>query len=684
MYPINSCWQIRYVADEETTTVPDLAFSELTFLNPHRENSDDLAKPSANKSRHKKVKAADSGANISRYFTSTSKSTNQNELLPDSRPTAGWNNSWGEREHQRCDDRRPNSGGRDPSLPLVELPEKPFLGFGSSGIYNTSPARISCNIGSTTDLPRGKASSTRSTSHVSWSVSGAPSHPSPHLHYSNKISARSPIHIERTRVSTTDIPIANSEIQCLGRGPKQVSVKNGTNLDCPRSILKSHDPVPETEKEIENISIQLIHEPISNSVKELCAPKKTSNDNNGSYKESRLQQSTSNDKLKVASVDEVHAKLPCLPISGSSGGMSQEDSSISFDAELDNFLQKFKPNQTLSVHPLAPPSPAHRAQSEVLTVINNEDSINFEKVMDNLSASENKLINGDVGNSSSRNEATKPSEMPPTRALEVQINDTSRSCEIESLSPTRRRSTGIFRTNYRSDNTKDRLEQTVKSNSHHVFTRNAWTGYNNIYQQQTEVASQDSRGNQACEKVHVPVDSEGTEDRLASHDLVSNIHNELGGHHGYEYNESYNLNGDMAGIGYRGDSHHDESTRSAPHNEEELFYQPTLTSGTELEVPLRHDGLLQHFTSEDFLELEDGYPYLLNHDLDASTLPNNNDRYKHEPAGGRWLESCQQSGVRPWLRAQNGTYDLGGNRWIASVQQNDEELPGFWKPHKRY
>lgn len=660
--------------------MPDLAFSELTFLNPHRENSDDLAKPSAKKSRHKKDKAADSGANISRYFTSTSKSTNQHELLPGSRPTAGWNNSWGEREHQRHDDRRPNSRDRDPSLPLVELLEKPFLGFGSSGIYNTSPARTSWNVGSTIDLPRGKASSTRSTSHVSWSMSGAPSHRSPHLHYSNEISARSPIHIERTRVSTTDVPIAHSEIQCLERGPKQVSVKNGTNHDCPRSILKSHDPVPETEKKFENISTQLIHEPISNSVKKLCAPKNTSNDNHGSYKESRLQQSTPNEKL-VASVDEVQAELPCLPIPGSSGGMSQEDSSVSFDAELDNFLQKFKPNQTLSVHHLAPPSPA---QSKVPTVINNEDSTNFEKVTDNLSASENKPINGDVDNSSSRHDATKPSEMPPTRALDVQINDTSRSCEIESLSPTRRRSPGIVRTNYRSDNTKDRLEQTMESNSHHVFTRNAWTGYNNIYQQQTDVGSQDSRSNQACDKVHVPVDSEDTEDRLASHDLVSNIHNELGGHHGYEYNDSYNLNGDMVGVGYHGDSHHDENTGSAPHNEEELFYQSTLTSRTELDVPLCHDELLQHFTSGDFLELEDAYPYLPNHDLDASALPNNNDRYKHEPDEGRWSEGCQQPDVRPRLRAQNGTYDLGGSRWIASVQQNDEELPGFWKPHKRY
>lgn len=651
----------------------------MTFLNPHRENSGDLAKSSANKSRHKKDKAADSGANLSRYFTST-KSANHNELLPDARTTAGLNKFSSEREPPRHDERRPKSKDRDPSLPLVELLEKPFLGFGSSGIYSTSPARVSRNVGSIVDPPRGKASSRGSTSHVSWSVSGAASHHSPHLHYSDKTSTRSPIHIERTRASITDVPLALAEMQSLDKGPKPVSVKNDTCEDCSRLILESCDSGP--EKGMGNRSIQFAHQPISNSVKQHYTPYNPSSDNHCSHKESKRQQSLSNDKIKAASLEQGQAELSCLPVPGSSGSMSQEDSSTLFDAELDNFLQKFKINQR---HDLAPQPSALCAQSKIPIIIDHEKSINLEKTTDGLSASENQHINR-VENSSLRHDSTKSSEIPSTEALEVRVSHTGRPSGPESLSPARRSGPGNFQDSCISGDTKDRSEQMIESNSHDILTRNAWSGYNNIYQQQTEIGSHDSRNHQGCDKVHVPVDFEGPKNSFTSNDRLNNIHNELEGHDGYENMESKRLNGNMMGFGDHGDSHHDESLMSAPHNTEELFYQSTLTRGTELDFPPYRNGLLHHkdVLSGDTLELEDGSPYLINHDLDSSALPNNNDKYKHVPDEKRWLEGCQQLDVRPRLRSHNGTYNLGGNRWMASVQQNNDELPGFWKPHKRY
>lgn len=588
-----------------------------------------------------------------------------------------------EREYQRYDDRRPASKDKNPSLPLVELLEKPFLGFGSSGIEMTSPARISRNIGSTVDPPRGKPSSTRSTSYVSWSVSGVSSHHSPQLHYFDKTSTKSPIHIERTRASATDVPSAHSEIQYLDRGPKQVGVRNDTYQECPGPTPKSRDPVPEND--FANRSIQFAHQPISDSVKRQSTPKNASNDRHGSLKESTPQQSRSNDKFKAASIEEGQVELPSLPVPGSSGGMSQEDSSVLIDAELDNFLQKFKPDQTQSADDLARQPPSHCAQSEVLNAVGHVNSTNLEKATDSVSESEKKYTNPGVENSPSRHDSAKPSDFLSKRALEDSTNHTGGPSRLELLSPVPRKSPGSVQNRCRLGNTKNRPEHTVESNPHDVLTRNAWSGYNNIYQQQTEIGGHDLKSTQDCEKVRIHVDFESPDNQLAFHDLVNDVHNNLGGHDDYENIEACGLNDDMVG-GHHGDSHHEESTMSAPNTIEELFDPSTLTSGTELDVPPYRNGLLHRnqVPSGDFIELEDGYPYPPNHNLNISALPGKNDSYERGPDEKYWLEGRRRLDVRPQLRARNVTYDLGDKVRMASVQQNEDELPGFWKPHKRY
>ncbi|MCJ1429799.1 hypothetical protein MMC29_007714 [Sticta canariensis] len=655
--------------------LPDLAFSELTFLNPHRKNSDDLRKSSVNKSRHKTDKDADPGANISRYFTST-KSMNHNEVGPDSRPAVGVKNLRAERERKSCDDRNSKSMDRETSLPLVELLGRPFLGFGGPGTDVTSPARISRNVGSTFDPPRGKASSTRSTSHISWSASGAPSYHSSQLHPPDNTSIRSPIHIERTRASITDVPIDHSEVSCLDRAPKQVSAKNDTYRECPRSVLKSRNPVPENG--LANRSIPFAPQSKSGSLKKHASPKNASSDSHGSPKESRPQQSLPNDKFKAACTNEAQVEVPCLPLPVSPGGLSQ-NSSISFDAELDNFLEKFKPKQTQSVHELARQVPTRFVQSEVPSVVDHEDYTKLEKGTDILSASENKYINAGVGGSPSRHGSAKPSEIPSTQALEVQINQTDKPLELKSLMPARRRNSRNLRNRCRSGNTEGWLE-------HDGFSRTAWSGHNNIYQQETEIGNHDSRSNQHCEKVHMPDDFEGPENVVVFHDLSSDVHNELDGHEGYENVESYHLNRDMVGSGYQGDGQHDESTILAPPNMEELFYQSNLTGGSELDIPPYRNGLLHHSNvpSEDFLELGADHPYPPNHDLDASALAGNKDRYKHDPEEKCESEDHRRLDLRSRLWSQNGPHGLKDYEWMASVQQNDDELSGFWKPHKRY
>lgn len=663
--------------------MPDLAFSELTFLNPHRENSAGLAKSSDNRSRPKRGNAGDSGANVSSYFTSMN-SINHDEPFPDQRPSIGLSHSSGERKHQRYDDRRLKSQDRHPSLPLVELPQKPFLGFGSSGIEMTSPALASRNIGATVDPPRRKLSSTQSTGYVSWSVSGAPSHHSPQLYHSDKTSTRSPIHIERPRALTNDVPIVISENQDHDRGSEQVSIKNDTSQECPRPVPTSRNRITETN--FTDRSIQLAHQPISDSIKRHSTPKNAPNDSHSSPMESTVQQSQSNNKLKAAFIDEEQVGLPHLPESDSPGGISQEDSSILLDTELDKFLQKFKSKQTQSVHDSACQTSTYCAQSEPPSVVHHDNSTNLRKATDRLPTSENKYINTDVNDLHSGHDSTNPSQIPSTQAEKIQIDPTVRTPGIEPLGPARRGSLRSAQNGRRLENTEDRSEYTAKSKTDDGFTRNAWSGYNNIYQQQTGIGIHNSRSDQDCAKMGKTVDFEGPENSSTFHDVVNDTPDVPDGHNGYENIESFDSNRNMVGSGYHGHSTYDESTISAPHNIDELFYQSNLTSGTELDAPLYRDELLRcnGIPPGDLSELEHGYTYLRNHDLGTSALPSNSDRHKNEANEKCWLRDRQQLNIRPQLRAQNATLDLGGNMRMASFQQNEDGLPGFWRPHKRY
>lgn len=150
-------------ADYSSITVPDLAFSEMAFLNSRRTMPEDLAR-SMEKNKRRKSKAADTEAEISRYFTSA-KALEQ--------ATAGQQGYKMQRELY----------GRSPShnsLPsCVDIPDAPFLGFGSCGAKTASPVK---RLGSPAlrDLERKNIRPpTRSTSYLTWPRSGTRYHVSP-------------------------------------------------------------------------------------------------------------------------------------------------------------------------------------------------------------------------------------------------------------------------------------------------------------------------------------------------------------------------------------------------------------------------------------------------------------------------------------------------------------------------
>lgn len=149
--------------------VPDLAFNEMNFLNSRRMRPDEPAalansKSSTMKSRRKSTKAADTEAEISRYFTST-KATTRDTL-----------------EHrakgkQQKSQRRTRDHDSPPAF--IDLPDNPFLGFGSCGAVSVSPVKRLDSRGIRDLEKRLTRSPKRSTSYFTWSESGVPSQPSP-------------------------------------------------------------------------------------------------------------------------------------------------------------------------------------------------------------------------------------------------------------------------------------------------------------------------------------------------------------------------------------------------------------------------------------------------------------------------------------------------------------------------
>ena len=151
--------------------VPDSAFSETAFLNSHRARPEDNSnplhiKPSDKKKKRKNTKAADVEAEISRYFTSAKV---PRRSVPDPHPQ--------EQLRQQQAQRQPQNSDSPPIF--IDLPDKPFLGFGSSGVVSVSPVRrVDCRALMDHDSLFTR-SQTRSTSYFTWSESGGRSQASP-------------------------------------------------------------------------------------------------------------------------------------------------------------------------------------------------------------------------------------------------------------------------------------------------------------------------------------------------------------------------------------------------------------------------------------------------------------------------------------------------------------------------
>ena len=139
--------------------VPDLAFSELNFLNSRRERATDTEIAIPKKQNDKKMRDADADAEISRYFALR---------------------QGPERRHSSHDDKTyrrlsmPYSRQQKTPQKLIKIPRRSFLEIGNCGPNFTSPVKMVKELDARY-VPswshRDTASPARATSYYTWSVS---------------------------------------------------------------------------------------------------------------------------------------------------------------------------------------------------------------------------------------------------------------------------------------------------------------------------------------------------------------------------------------------------------------------------------------------------------------------------------------------------------------------------------
>lgn len=193
--------------------MPDLTFSEMTFLNSRSKQPKATERQAAERTkRQKKDKTEDTEAAISRYFTSNCPRANPGPGTGGRADMAGVDlppeNSYDVR-------RLPLS-----SLPPVELPDRPFLGFGSSGASLTSPIKRGRHCGT----PHGRyrpsldnKSTDDSASYYTWSrsahsISYAPTPTHRHRSRSLQIGLASPESVQASRLERTSVAPPDSAV----------------------------------------------------------------------------------------------------------------------------------------------------------------------------------------------------------------------------------------------------------------------------------------------------------------------------------------------------------------------------------------------------------------------------------------------------------------------------------------
>lgn len=656
--------------------MPDLAFSEMAFLNYRRERPDDLTKLPVKKARREKDKAADHEAEISRYFTST-KALAHNSSLPCAKSTE---NLWNEDETSRYSNKRRSCDRGNKSLPMVDLPAKPFLGFGNSGMNITSSAWLSRTVDRKEDQPQCSKSSTPTT-YVSWSMSGARSRHSPLLYNAGNVpfrSSRQNLHVRR---SMTKTPVAGPGIQHLDPDPDPVRNSSDKNIDhkhqYPPDGLVPDMPAATALDSFEKKNV-------SDVISKDSTQDKPFDQKIDSSEKTKIQQPATLSNTTATATDEDQTLQSSMGLVGGLEPLSEHALPDSFDAALDEFLQKCNPvGRKSSIISASRNNINSVSQLKEPSLVDYGNSIELEDVNNNLSVLENGRNQVRIDNSPSRHDSLKPPSLPPIQALDKdddQANEHSKSTLSEERRP---KHTGNLIDTQALGKIRDEGLPGVKMRANVANVKHSWDSYDGIYQQQLEPESDNLKGTQASGPTHEP--GELGEDRdLASIDTYANHSNSKHrGYGGYGDFNPYDSNGYAMGLEEPSNSYYEEGLGSRLHNARNFSSYHTSAGGTCPAIPPHNNEavLRQNFYTENCMGPKNSTPYPPHHDHGTSEWLRINDEDHQGPYSLNMLDVPYSWPLRPLHAAQRGSHSMPGD---PSLQTNDDVLPGFWKPHKLY
>lgn len=614
-------------------------------------------------SQRKRDKVADIDDEISRYFALQKPSNTYEDLLSYKNPI--------ESRHRRSQDER--SLGKDhsrkdnSSLSLAGLPEKPFLGFGSSGIASSLTAsQIIRSPDKMKHFSSKKASSTRSATPYSWSISGAASL------YSLRRRTRPDVTSEvSNRPPPPVLPLSAEMLNQLNRRDGGFSVDHVTTkktLCEGHSIPRCQDIVP--DKKCSEKLVRATRSPSPYKRKE------QPNKHTLQYTETNSTAETENQRQENRTVlTATNENKPSIDSGLTSVSCYDkptiQDSLESFEAELENFLRKCRMHEPQpSPQSISNRKPNSKIQHNERVTASSE-CLGSEKLV-----SSRRLVSADHDRYT-LNVSQSPSTIPMRHPVTSKHHIRAVRCDHVSQSPgpfvSRSKNLGenhVFSTGLRLDNA---TKEIYSLGSFADAAPYAWNRHDNIYGQQAVSVDQNLSDVQNLIGLYNPSNTKGLR--------------------GFPENESFPFDVDdpdleddiIIGCQGRQGSHPGLNRDSSSHLENIQELNPHDMSEWSFNQPIADESSLFFHQIEPEYAQDDNLMTRRNNMLERDLYP---AKFSfEEPCIERSQTQSEMIEGFQYRTSDPGSFRLNAMEcnYRAHTNSNDEvTIPGFWQPNKLY
>ncbi|KAL8933589.1 MAG: hypothetical protein Q9216_006297 [Gyalolechia sp. 2 TL-2023] len=406
----------------------------MNFLNGRKAEPEESFWRQDQKSRRKKDKAADAEAEISRFFASS-----KDQIRP------AEDNRAGKKVIEKAV--RKTREQQMSSLPPVDLPKKPFLGFGSCGPGHISPV-LSVSNADSRRSPSPKLSSQRSTTYYTWSQT--------------QLSKHSPSSSPRRSPRLPSTGHQNSHPN-LDFSPKR---RKGN----PRGETHVSPPAPDSDKESHIVVEDIPSVPL-----------------------------VAHKRLTKSSVKEDHTEINChkeakvCPDSSSTAALPLTTACQSrpelLGAILDALLGRVSNSTSGASQQPRPARPSSEGIREQVSAL--------EAILESQTPHERNSKPADIFNDvPSDSQPCPPQRSTPSLRTNFQVADRPPS-RVSSTQISPKQMQEIHPSSEKPDIQRNHFQgdQTVGTANKDPSASNAWMGYDNIYQDQEEAPNKCRHGN---------------------------------------------------------------------------------------------------------------------------------------------------------------------------------------------